>query len=211
MERHLTSSQGSNSNGTLKALDEIFAEMKNQGVDVDKLWLRMKDIIIKTMLSLQPDLLHNYKLALPSDQDHEASFQILTFDMIIDDQCKPWLLKVNQAPDFANGSSLENIVKMQVLTDTFRMLALNEKEKRRKIKSFMEKQKASNASHAKSPRGPTQRQLKTRYKKRLSTLLKNLGNYEWIFPIDANQMSQKIKAELQSENIKDSHYMHNER
>jgi len=145
LERHLANIKGSNSNETIKSLDELFHEIKNHGVDVDKLWLRMKDIIIKTMMSLQPDLMHNYKLALPSDHEHQMCFQIMTFDMIIDDQCKPWLLKVNQAPDFANGLQLENIVKMQVLADTFKMLALTKNEKRMKIKIFKE-----NERHAKS-------------------------------------------------------------
>jgi len=184
--------------------------MKNQGVDVDKLWLRMKDIIIKTMLSLQPDLLHNYKLALPSDQDHEASFQILTFDMIVDELGKPWLLKVNQAPDFENGLQLENVVKIRVLRDTFKVLALNEKAARRKVRRYTNYYTGPTRSPSKKS-SPSGKQLTAGYKKRLSTHLKNLGNYEWIFPIDRNQMVQKMKHPTQSETVnKGTRYIQNE-
>jgi tubulin polyglutamylase TTLL6/13 len=44
-----------------RTLTSVFKTLKNMGKDVDKIWAEVKDIIIKTLLSAQPDLSHNYR------------------------------------------------------------------------------------------------------------------------------------------------------
>jgi tubulin polyglutamylase TTLL6/13 len=46
-------------------------------------------------------------------------FEILGFDVLIDQNTKPWLLEVNQAPSFQTDSELDLQVKRQVIQDTF--------------------------------------------------------------------------------------------
>ena len=41
-------------------------------------------------------------------------FEILGFDVLIDQKLRPWLLEVNQAPSFATESELDHRVKSQV-------------------------------------------------------------------------------------------------
>ena len=49
-------------------------------------------------------------------------FQVLGFDIMIDNKCKPWLLEVNQSPSFSTDSPLDYKIKKAVLSDTFNLL-----------------------------------------------------------------------------------------
>ena len=54
------------------------------------------------------------------------SFEVLGFDVLIDQNAKPWLLEVNQAPSFAtDSSSLDQQVKHKVILDTLKILNLS--------------------------------------------------------------------------------------
>lgn len=46
-------------------------------------------------------------------------FEILGFDVLIDQNTKPWLLEVNQAPSFQTDSELDLEIKQRVIYDTF--------------------------------------------------------------------------------------------
>ncbi len=53
-------------------------------------------------------------------------FQILGFDIMIDNKLKPYLLEVNQSPSFATDSPLDYKVKKNVVVDAFKLLNFNE-------------------------------------------------------------------------------------
>lgn len=52
-------------------------------------------------------------------------FEILGFDVLIDEDTKPWLLEVNQAPSFQTDSEIDYKVKKAVIMDTLRILSVN--------------------------------------------------------------------------------------
>jgi len=80
-------------------------------------------------MSVQPDLIHSYRMNQPNDRTYQICFEILGFDVLIDKYCKPWLLEVNQSPSFATDSDLDYKVKKQVILDTFRILGLNKTQR----------------------------------------------------------------------------------
>jgi len=49
-------------------------------------------------------------------------FEILGFDIIFDNKLKPYLLEINHAPSFNIDSPLDELIKTNVLTDTFSIL-----------------------------------------------------------------------------------------
>lgn len=60
----------------------------------------INDIIVKTLISCQPELLHNYRTCQPSDLEKNMCMELLGFDIFIDNKYKPWLIEVNLAPSF---------------------------------------------------------------------------------------------------------------
>jgi tubulin polyglutamylase TTLL6/13 len=44
-----------------RTLTSVFKTLRGLGKDVDKMWDEVKDIIIKTLLTVQPELSHNYR------------------------------------------------------------------------------------------------------------------------------------------------------
>jgi len=60
-------------------------------------------------------------------------FEILGFDIILAKDCKPYLLEVNHLPSFATDSSLDLIIKKNLLTDTFTLLNVTLENKKAKV------------------------------------------------------------------------------
>lgn len=83
---------------------------------------QIDDLVIKTLICVQPSLAHVNFSCQPDDLKNEKSFEILGFDIILDQDYKPWLLEVNHAPSFATDSQLDTLVKYSVINDTMKLL-----------------------------------------------------------------------------------------
>jgi len=57
-------------------------------------------------------------------------FQILGFDVIFDQNLKPWLLEINQSPSFATDSTFDYALKRKLMEDTFKLLNLTSERKK---------------------------------------------------------------------------------
>jgi tubulin polyglutamylase TTLL6/13 len=64
-------------------------------------------IITKTIAAVQPVMAHSYRTSRPNNENLELCFEILGFDIIIDQDMKPWLLEVNHTPSFQTDSNLD--------------------------------------------------------------------------------------------------------
>jgi tubulin polyglutamylase TTLL6/13 len=59
------------------------------------------------------------------------SFQILGLDILIDYKLKPWLIEVNNLSSFGTDSPLDKKIKFDLIHDTFTLLNLSVKRKRK--------------------------------------------------------------------------------
>lgn len=84
---------------------------------------------------------HNYRTCQPADLENLMCFEILGFDIILDDTGKPILLEVNQAPSFATDSPLDYDIKRGLFQDTFRLLGLSVEKKKQKLRRLYEEKK----------------------------------------------------------------------
>lgn len=99
---------------------------------------RINDIIIKTMISIQPELSHSYRAAQPSDQEQRMCFELLGFDIILNAKLEPMLLEVNHAPSFATDSPLDYEVKKRLFIDMFTLLGMTIERKKAKLHTLHE-------------------------------------------------------------------------
>ena len=53
-----------------------------------------------------------------------SCFQILGYDIIIDNNMKPWLIEINQFPSFATDSPLDYQIKFGLVKDSLKIMRL---------------------------------------------------------------------------------------
>lgn len=116
-----------------RTITSVFNTLKNMHFDTEKVWSEIKDIIIKTMLTIQPDLSHSYRTCQPADTESLMCFELLGFDILLTEDCKPQLLEVNHAPSFHTDSPLDLEIKKELMIDMFNLLNLSVARKKEKL------------------------------------------------------------------------------
>ena len=121
--------------GHKRSLPAIFKIILEQGGDPDAIMDEIKDIIIKTIIVGQPYMNHIYKVCQPECIDNSMCFQILGFDILIDNHFKPWLVEVNHAPSFATDSALDYDIKKNIVSDALALLNISQERRENFIKT----------------------------------------------------------------------------
>ncbi len=69
---------------------------------------KIYDIIIKTCISVEADMLHGESRL----KDHRRNcFELFGFDVLVDDKMHPWLIEVNVSPSLSIGSQIDKEIK----------------------------------------------------------------------------------------------------
>jgi tubulin polyglutamylase TTLL6/13 len=123
--------------GHKRSLTSTFKYLADLGHDTEKLWEKIKDLIIKTLCAVQPSLAHTYKACQPDDPFNGMCFELLGFDVILDYKLKPWLLEVNHSPSFTTDSPLDLKVKFDLISQSFKLLNIRPENRQ----NFANKQK----------------------------------------------------------------------
>jgi tubulin polyglutamylase TTLL6/13 len=80
------------------------------------------------MCTTQPSLKHYLQIPnkaqygqcydTENDSLNSMCFEILGFDILIDEKLKPWLIEINHAPSFATDTPLDFKIKKDLIADT---------------------------------------------------------------------------------------------
>ena len=120
------------------SLGAFCRHLEQVGIDMNLLWSRTYDVIIKTILGGE-----NYiQNAMKKNGTHRTNcFEILGFDILVDSDLKPWLLEVNLSSSMACDSPLDMAIKSNLVSDTFNIIGIKrfdrKKESLNKIKHRM--------------------------------------------------------------------------
>ena len=95
--------------------------MKKKNVNYDIINEKIKDIIIKTIISLYPNLLNQIEQA---NLYNITFFNLLGFDILITDDYEPKFLEVNTMPSLSVNDILQRIIKSNFFIDTLNLIGI---------------------------------------------------------------------------------------
>ena len=103
------------------SLSALLKELEKENKNTDLITGQIYDMIVKTIIAIEPEVvLMVRKLAI----GRSNCFDLLGFDVIIDNNLKPWLLEVNLSPSLATDSPLDLFIKGNLVADTLNLIGL---------------------------------------------------------------------------------------
>ncbi|XP_028413056.1 tubulin polyglutamylase TTLL7-like [Dendronephthya gigantea] len=123
------------SKGSKRSLAFLNQWLRKHDYNVAAVWSNITDIIIKTLIVSQPHVRHSYRLCRPGSDSSNPSvcFEILGFDVLLDQKIKPWLLEVNRSPSFGTDSKLDYDIKSGLIRDAMKLLNIRPSDRKRGI------------------------------------------------------------------------------
>ena len=122
---------GGEDGSSKRLLTELLDTLRRDGFDVDMLWGEVQQLVVKTLIAVQPHIAHSYMSCRPATDTHPFScFELLGLDLLIDESGRPWLLEVNHSPSLATDTPLDRELKSQLLSDTIRLCSFSAAEAR---------------------------------------------------------------------------------
>jgi len=117
------------------SLTELRNYFAQRNLSYDTMFDRIKDLVIKTLIAVEPPLSTEWAKALEQPDEawfaqgpkgaHRAScFETYGFDVIVDSNMKPWLLEVNICPSLSSGSPLDKRIKTKLVADSLTLVGI---------------------------------------------------------------------------------------
>jgi tubulin polyglutamylase TTLL1 len=86
---------------------------KHAGLEVtERLFLQINQIVIQSLKACQSVVIND-----------RHCFELYGYDVIIDEDFKPWLIEVNASPSLAASTRADRLMKAKVINDTLNIVA----------------------------------------------------------------------------------------
>ncbi|NXU36960.1 TTLL4 polyglutamylase, partial [Drymodes brunneopygia] len=96
------------------ALKALWSYLTQKGVNSEAIWEKIKDIVIKTIIASEPYVNSLVKLYVRRPY---CCHELFGFDIMLDENLKPWILEVNISPSLHSSSPLDVSIKGQMIRD----------------------------------------------------------------------------------------------
>ncbi len=110
-----------NGRGFKWTLAQLKAKLQKMGINHEKIFCDIDDVVVKTVLSIEQKLFSASEKYL---KYRNNCFELLGFDILIDSDLKPWLLEVNLAPSLSCKSPLDLRIKSDLIKDVFNLVGV---------------------------------------------------------------------------------------
>ena len=105
-----------------RMISDVFPELEEIGVDTDKIWKEIDDIVTKTILSGINYLTQAERQKCPI-VGYSRCFQVLGFDILLDKNYKPWVLEANFRPNLDYHRGVERRLKSNMIKEAVNIAA----------------------------------------------------------------------------------------
>ncbi|CAI4229774.1 unnamed protein product [Auanema sp. JU1783] len=102
-------------------LGALLRHLELKGIDSKLMMLRIEDIVIKSLLSVQGTVNSVCKTTV---HNVGTNFELFGFDILVDSNLKPWLLEVNLSPSLSCDAPLDSLVKTRLICDLFNLACI---------------------------------------------------------------------------------------
>ncbi|XP_060945188.1 tubulin polyglutamylase TTLL4 [Limanda limanda] len=96
------------------ALKALWKFLGSKGVNTTLIWEKIKDIVIKTIIASEPYVNSLLKLNVKTSY---SCHELFGFDIMLDENLKPWILEVNISPSLHSNTALDVAIKGQMIRD----------------------------------------------------------------------------------------------
>lgn len=129
--------------GSKWCFETLHKYFDEHGLDYNGTWERIRDLIVKTLIAANSEILNPIKRLIKKPN---LCYEVFGFDILIDKSLKPWLIEVNISPALKTASTLDTRIKDGMVTDIFHLVGpepydFKAKKKIVLAKSWMEKYK----------------------------------------------------------------------
>lgn len=100
------------------ALKALWNYLNEKGVDSEAIWEKIKDIVVKTIIASEPYVINLVKLYVRRPY---CCHELFGFDVMLDENLKPWILEVNISPSLHSNSPLDVSIKGQMIRDALNL------------------------------------------------------------------------------------------
>ncbi|CAJ1335327.1 unnamed protein product [Effrenium voratum] len=118
------------------SLTELKIHFEREGLNFGAMWESMKDLVIKTLISVEEPLKAEWCKTLgcedggwsargPGGAQRSSCYEIYGFDILVDETLKPWLLEVNICPSLSSGSPLDKRIKTKLVADVLTLVGVH--------------------------------------------------------------------------------------
>ncbi|EDV23631.1 uncharacterized protein TRIADDRAFT_27246, partial [Trichoplax adhaerens] len=105
--------------GNKWSMSAMLRYLNEYGEDTTALMIRIEDVIIKTIISAELPIATACKSFLPHRRN---CFEIYGFDILVDEDLRPWVLEVNLSPSLACDTPMDFKIKSSLICDTFNII-----------------------------------------------------------------------------------------
>ncbi|KAM6397325.1 tubulin monoglutamylase TTLL4 isoform 2-T3 [Pluvialis apricaria] len=100
------------------ALKALWSYLTQKGVNSEAIWEKIKDIVIKTIIASEPYVNSLMKMYVRRPY---CCHELFGFDIMLDENLKPWILEVNISPSLHSNSPLDVSIKGQMIRDVLNL------------------------------------------------------------------------------------------
>merc|ERR1719353_2820788 len=106
-------------------LADLRQYFKEHGWDFDATLARIQDLAVKTMISVEPEIVQVlHRGTGPENLNAQTCFEVFGFDVLLDQDLKPWLLEVNVSPSLSSSSPLDRRIKTMLCADVLTLVGM---------------------------------------------------------------------------------------